>query len=99
VGGHGSARISGSSSGNPVADVGGDGFGAAVTSVERLRELYREPSRPAVAKEIDRLDANCVAFVEHSPFVVLSTAHDEGRCDTSPRGGDTPRIAGDDREP
>jgi hypothetical protein len=78
----GSAEIA-----TPVADVGGNGFEAAVGSVAGLRELYREPSRPAVAKEIDHLDANCAAFVAHSPFVVLSTADDEGRCDTSPRGG------------
>lgn len=62
-------------------------FGAAVTSVAGLRQLYREPARPAVAKEIDHLDANCAAFIAHSPFVVVSTADDEGRCDTSPRGG------------
>jgi PPOX class probable FMN-dependent enzyme len=65
----------------------GRGFGGAVTSMRGLREIYREPSRPAVAKQIDHLDHNCRAFVAHSPFVVVSTADDTGRCDTSPRGG------------
>ena len=65
----------------------GGGFGGAVTSTAGLREIYREPSRPAVAKQIDHLDHNCRAFIAHSPFVVVSTADDTGRCDTSPRGG------------
>lgn len=65
----------------------GGGFGGAVTSAGGLREIYREPSRPAVAKQIDHLDHNCRAFIAHSPFVVVSTADDSGRCDTSPKGG------------
>lgn len=60
---------------------------ATVTTRTELREIYREPSRPAVAKEIDHIDANCAAFIAHSPFVVISTADAEGRCDASPRGG------------
>jgi uncharacterized protein len=65
----------------------GGGFDGAVTSMRGLREIYREPSRPAVAKQIDHLDHNCRAVIAHSPFVVVSTADDTGRCDTSPRGG------------
>ena len=58
-----------------------------ITTVEGLREVYRPPSRPAVAKEIDHLDHNCRAFIAHSPFMVLSTADADGRCDASPKGG------------
>jgi uncharacterized protein len=61
-------------------------FDATLTGAE-LRAIYRQPSRPAVAKEIDHLDANCAAFIAHSPFVVVSTADAGGRCDASPRGG------------
>ena len=63
------------------------GFRNAVTSVEGLRELYRDPGARGQAKEVDHLDHNCVAFLAHSPFVVVATADDSGRCDTSPRGG------------
>ena len=55
--------------------------------MEGLRELYRDPGARGQAKEIDHLDHNCVAFLAHSPFVVVATADDAGRCDTSPRGG------------
>jgi PPOX class probable FMN-dependent enzyme len=65
----------------------GGGFGGAVTSEGGLREIYRPPSPTAVAKQIDHLDHNCRAFIAHSPFVVVSTADDTGRCDTSPKGG------------
>ncbi|HET6949802.1 MAG TPA: pyridoxamine 5'-phosphate oxidase family protein [Acidimicrobiales bacterium] len=58
-----------------------------ITGVAGLREVYRPPSRPALAKQIDHLDANCRAFVARSPFVTLATADAEGRCDVSPRGG------------
>jgi predicted pyridoxine 5'-phosphate oxidase superfamily flavin-nucleotide-binding protein len=63
------------------------GFDATLTTGAELRAIYRERSRPAVAKEIDHLDANCTAFIAHSPFVVVSTADAGGRCDASPRGG------------
>lgn len=58
-----------------------------ITTVDGLREIYRPPSRPAVAKQIDHLDANCRAFIAHSPFVTVATADAAGRCDVSPRGG------------
>ncbi len=32
------------------------------------------------------LDKNSKTFIAHSPFVLLSTANREGRCDVSPRG-------------
>src|SRR4029453_16256132 len=58
-----------------------------ITTVDGLREIYRAPSRPAVAKQIDHLDANCRAFIAPSPFVTVATADAAGRCDVSPRGG------------
>jgi PPOX class probable FMN-dependent enzyme len=58
-----------------------------VTSVAGLREIYRPPSRPAVAKQLDRLDGHCRTFIAHSPFVTLASADAAGRCDVSPRGG------------
>ena len=59
----------------------------AVQSVEQLRQIYRPPSQGAVNKVIDRLDEHCRTFIEHSPFLVLATAAQNGRCDVSPKGG------------
>jgi PPOX class probable FMN-dependent enzyme len=63
------------------------GFQSTITSAEGLREIYRDPSKPALAKQIDHLDQNCRAFIEHAPFLVLASTDDEGRCDVSPKGG------------
>lgn len=62
-------------------------FESDITSPQALRGVYRPPAQPALQKQIDRLDSNCAAFIAKSPFVVVSTADDEGRCDASPRGG------------
>ena len=62
-------------------------YDAAITSGEGLREVYRQPGRPAIDKVIDRLDENCRIFLAHSPFLTMATADAEGRCDVSPKGG------------
>ena len=63
------------------------GFESTITSADGLRSVYREPSKPALNKQIDHLDENCRAFIAHSPFLVLASADDSGRCDVSPKGG------------
>lgn len=62
-------------------------FASAVTTEAGLRELYAEPSKPSLAKEVDHLDVHCRAWIAHSPFVVMATTDAEGRCDVSPKGG------------
>jgi len=57
-----------------------------VTSEAQLRELYGPPGARAVAKEQAALNADCRAFIAHSPFLVLGTAGADGRCDVSPKG-------------
>jgi PPOX class probable FMN-dependent enzyme len=59
----------------------------AVQSIEQLRQIYQSPSQGAVNKVIDRLDEHCCTFIEHSPFLILATAAQDGRCDVSPKGG------------
>ena len=59
----------------------------AITSEEGLREIYRQPGRPALDKVIHHLDENCRVFLAHSPFLTMATADAEGRCDVSPKGG------------
>ena len=49
---------------------------------------YRSPSQLVQDKEIDQVDAHCRAFIELSPFAVLSTADADGWPEVSPRGGD-----------
>ena len=65
----------------------GSSFDHVLTGHADLRSVYREPAEPALRKQIDHLDENCRSFIAHSPFVVLSTAGGDGRCDVSPKGG------------
>jgi PPOX class probable FMN-dependent enzyme len=51
-----------------------------------VRAYYGEPSHMAKAKQLDRLDRHCRAFIALSPFVIIATADAEGRADASPRG-------------
>ena len=63
------------------------GFDSVITSSDQLRALYPPPSRPAVAKQLDRLDDHCRALIGHSSFLVMATADRTGAADASPRGG------------
>ena len=56
-----------------------------VTTVEALEALYGMPSGPAVAKEIDHINAGYRALIEAAPFVVVATSGPEG-LDCSPKG-------------
>ncbi|MCG8649948.1 MAG: pyridoxamine 5'-phosphate oxidase family protein [Pirellulales bacterium] len=60
--------------------------GYDLTNAESLRAHYGAPNDRAVAKQIDRLDRHCKAFIKISPFVVVSTASSDGRVDSSPKG-------------
>src|SRR5262245_13252438 len=62
-------------------------FEQTVSSVDEGRELYGFPSGVAKDKIIDHLDSHCREFIARSPFMLLSTAGEDGRCDVSPRGG------------
>jgi PPOX class probable FMN-dependent enzyme len=70
-----------------------DGFDDTLTTQQDLREVYRTPSELSLRKEVDHLDEHCRAFIAHSPFVVLSTADGDGRCDGSPKGGPAGFVA------
>ena len=67
-------------------------FRNVVTNEAELRELMGTPSAGAVAKDIGVLDAHCRAFIARSPFVLVATAANDGRCDVSPKG-DAPGFA------
>ncbi len=67
-------------------------FAEPVLTEEHLREVLGTPSAIARDKVIDHLDSFCAEFIEHSPFVVLSTRGPNGEMDLSPRG-DPPGFA------
>lgn len=56
-----------------------------ITSEARLREIYGAPTPRAAAKQIDRLDGHCRAFIAASPFLIMATS-DGARLDVSPKG-------------
>lgn len=60
----------------------------ALTSREDLRTVYRQPRGGAVDKVIHEIDEHCIEFLAKSPFMVLSTADDNGVVDGSPKGGE-----------
>jgi hypothetical protein len=59
--------------------------GSLLTDAAALRELYGEPSEPAIAKEIDYVHPHYRAMIDASPFVVMATSGPDG-LDVSPRG-------------
>jgi PPOX class probable FMN-dependent enzyme len=61
-------------------------FRQPVTTESELRQLIGEPSPLALAKDIRVLDAHCRDFIARSPFLLLTTSSEAGRCDVSPKG-------------
>jgi hypothetical protein len=57
-----------------------------IETVEALRALIGEKLPGMELKVYDHLNANARAFVERSPFLVLTTADADGRQDASPKG-------------
>jgi uncharacterized protein len=56
-----------------------------LTTVEQLEAHYGQPHRPAVIKEIDRLNDSYRKLIEAAPFVAIATCGPEG-LDCSPKG-------------
>lgn len=58
-----------------------------IESEEQLRELYGFPKGRSKDKQLDALEKHSINFIEHSPFVAISTYSQSGAVDCSPRGG------------
>ena len=58
----------------------------SVQALEDLRTSYGPPTALAAKKDMDRIDAHARAFIARSPFVVVSTAREDGWPEASPRG-------------
>jgi PPOX class probable FMN-dependent enzyme len=67
-------------------------FDDVIASAEELRALLGQPGEGAIKKELPALDQHMRAFIERSPFLLLATSGEDGRCDVSPRG-DGPGFA------
>jgi PPOX class probable FMN-dependent enzyme len=74
-------------------------FEQLVTTETELRAILGTPGPRAVMKERTSLDGHCRAFIGFSPFVLVATSDNDGRCDVSPKG-DAPgfvKVLGDHR--
>jgi PPOX class probable FMN-dependent enzyme len=61
-------------------------FEHVVASEQELRQIVGTPSSRSVLKERPALDAHCCAFIARSPFLLMATSGENGRCDVSPKG-------------
>ena len=57
-----------------------------IETEEQLRELYEAPMERAILKQKSELDKPSKEFIQHSPFLVLSTISPDGFGDCSPKG-------------
>jgi PPOX class probable FMN-dependent enzyme len=57
-----------------------------LTSPDELRDLLGEVMPRAATKERATLHARDREWIEHSPFVVITTSDADGNCDASPKG-------------
>ena len=59
---------------------------AKIETVDRLREIYRQPKELAARKVMTKFEEHSRRFIELSPFLVISTTGSDGIGDVSPRG-------------
>jgi PPOX class probable FMN-dependent enzyme len=62
---------------------------AITVTPNRFAEMfgYPDPTGRAVTKLKDYMTPYVQEFIQHAPFVIMSTSDTEGRCDASPKGG------------
>jgi uncharacterized protein len=64
-----------------------DPFETALTGEPQLREIYGEPMRRALRKDVGGLDEMCRRLIAAAPMVFVASYSADGRCDVTPRGG------------
>lgn len=57
-----------------------------VNNEEELRKIYKEPQNAVLKKILPKLEKHCKNFIQHSPFIVISTSNKNGHADASPKG-------------
>jgi len=58
-----------------------------IESEEQLRNIYGHAKGRAKDKQLNALEKHSINFIEHSPFLTISTHSKAGSVDCSPRGG------------
>ncbi len=61
-------------------------FSEFVTSVDEFREVIGHPKDMVKAKVIDHLSDICREFIASSPFILVGSSNEAGRCEVSPKG-------------
>lgn len=61
-------------------------FKEVVQSVEEVREIMGEPGPRVLAKSTYHIDAHSKAFIEKSPFLLMSSIGKNGQATVSPKG-------------
>lgn len=64
----------------------GNGFQHIISTEQELRDILGYPSEVVTRKVISSLDTHCKDYIVQSPFVLIATADQDGKCDVSPRG-------------
>jgi len=59
-----------------------------IQSTAQLRDIYGHAKGRAKDKQLNTLEKHSINFVEHSPFLTISTHSSAGLVDCSPRGGE-----------
>lgn len=58
-----------------------------ISSLDQLSQLYPKAHPLALSKAIQALEPHTIKFIEHCPFIIVSTIDPNGFVDVSPRGG------------
>ncbi len=58
----------------------------APSTAEELKERFGDPHELAADHRLSHIDVAAERFLAQCPFVIVSTADAEGRCDASPKG-------------
>jgi len=59
-----------------------------ITTLEQLTALYPSPHPFTLSKAVPELEPHSITFIEHCPFIMISSVDENGFIDTSPRGGE-----------
>src|ERR1700709_1938906 len=60
---------------------------SVITTVDEIRALLGPIFETQVAKIIDHIDPHCQAWIERSPFIVISSINAPAAMEVPPKGG------------
>ncbi|WP_282935393.1 pyridoxamine 5'-phosphate oxidase family protein [Paenibacillus sp. RC67] len=65
---------------------GKSAFKQVISSEQELRDILGYPGEVVARKVVSAIDSHCQDYISRSPFVLVATADQDGKCDVSPRG-------------